>query len=119
MLIYCSDLCRYLTNHLLDSIYISPICTIHGWLPLNSFRHLGPCPIVGLEVKYPTFKIFFLIFIELFISEQHVLFSADYICVTSVVFFSFMESGVYEPLRTLFLVNIYLLFCWKRLNRMV
>ena len=45
VLFYFSDLCRYFTNHLLENIHIwaTGTCTIHGKLPLDSFRHLGPC----------------------------------------------------------------------------
>ena len=38
-------------HRLLESNHIWAIGTIHGRLPLDGFRHLGPCPRVGPEVK--------------------------------------------------------------------
>ena len=41
----------YLINHLLDSIRIGTIGTIHSWFPFHDLRPLDHCPRVGLEVK--------------------------------------------------------------------
>ena len=46
------DLCKYLTNDLIERIHIWTICTIQGRvIKLKGLKHLEPCPWVGLEVK--------------------------------------------------------------------
>ena len=67
-----SNLCRYLTNHLLENIHIKAFGTIHGRLSSDSFGRLGPYPRLGLEVKIKDFLFFYLI--ESFVYEKHVLF---------------------------------------------
>ena len=38
-------------NFKFEISHIQTFGNIHGRLPLNNFRQLGPCPRVGLEVK--------------------------------------------------------------------
>ena len=49
MLFIFSDLCRYLTIHVLERIHVLTICTIYGWLPLDGLRHFNTCPRIVSE----------------------------------------------------------------------
>ena len=60
MLSFFSDLFRYLTNHLLESINTWTISVIYSWFWLYKFRNLGWCLTWGYKSKSRTyFNIYF------------------------------------------------------------
>ena len=106
MLFYLSDLCRYLTYHLLESIHIWTIGTIHGWLPLVGFMCLAQCPWVELEVKiYDIFRFFVRFFFSFIVFEHQVQFRVDIFSVTSDLTVQChrvgLEVKIYFYMRTL------------------
>ena len=97
MLFCFSDLCRYLTNYLLESSNIWTFGTIHSLLALDSFRPLGRCLRVGHLLK----MFFSFSFIELFAFEQQVQFRADFLPVTGL-YSSWLRMGLEVKSRTPF-----------------
>ena len=81
-LISRTPLFRYFIGQYLKSfIHYLAFDTIHDRLPLDSFRHLGPCPRVGLESKSKDILVFHLFFkkYHLYLNNMFFLFVTSHV----------------------------------------